>query len=357
MLGLLLAPVALGHVQAVVPPAPSALDFILDWSFDPTIQLPLIMLTAAYLWAVRRVDRVHPGNPVPRAHIACFLAGMAAIEIALQSGIERYDDVLFLDHMIQHATLTMVAAPLLALGAPITLLLRVTRPEFRHGVVLPILHSRIVRAISFPIVSWLVFAGVMWGVHFSPLFDLALENDLVHDFEHVLFLGSGLLFWWQVVGLDPSPWRMPYPVRALYAGLQMPQNTFLSLAIFSADAPLYPHYATLARTWGPSPLADQQMAGAFMWVAGDMMFVMAVLFLIRAWMADEERRAPANDARVEAQEAALRAREAELAARRGLGRASTPPVSPVVPEAALAASPPAHAEGLAEPHSGSGVSR
>ena len=56
-----------------------------------------------------------------------------------------------------------------------------------------------------------LFAAVMWATHFSPLFDLALENRFVHDLEHVLFLGAALLFWWPAVGLDPAPWRLSPP--------------------------------------------------------------------------------------------------------------------------------------------------
>ena len=62
--------------------------------------------------------------------------------------------------------------------------------------------------LAFPVVAWLLFAGVMWASHFSPLFDLALENPGVHRLEHALFLAAALLFWWPVVGPDPSPWRM-----------------------------------------------------------------------------------------------------------------------------------------------------
>ena len=140
----------------------------------------------------------------------------------------------------------MVAAPLIALAAPITLLLRLASPETRRRVVLPILHSRVMRFISFPAVAWIAFAAVMWGAHFSPLFDAALENPLAHDLEHALFLGTALLFWWPVVAADPMPWRLAHPSRSLYTFLQMPQNTFLAVIILSASVPLYQHYATLA---------------------------------------------------------------------------------------------------------------
>jgi len=299
---------------AVVPPEPTA-SALLAWSFDPLLQIPLLLAAGAYLWAVGRVDALHPSSRVPRNRIVAFLGGIVAIEIALQSGIEAYDTTLFSVHMVQHVLLMMVAAPLLVLGAPITLLLRVASHEQRRRYILPVLHSRVVRAITHPVVAWLLFAGVMWGTHFSAVFDESLENPLIHDLEHLLYLGAALLFWWPAVGVDPTPWRMAYPARILYLFLQMPQNTFLALAIFSASAPLYPHYATLARTWGPTTLADQQAAGAIMWVVGDLVFLVAILGVVLAWMRDEERREERREARVEAQREAIRVRETVLAER------------------------------------------
>ena len=53
-------------------------------------------------------------------------------------------------------------------------------------------------------------------------------------------------------------------------GLQMPQNTFLALAIYMSSVPLYAHYVTTIRPWGPTPLEDQQIAGGIMWLGGDL---------------------------------------------------------------------------------------
>ncbi len=309
-----LAPPVLAHgANALLPPAPS--DFLFDWAFDGLVTIPLLLVGAAYLWAVGRVDAAHPGNRVPRSRIVAFLAGLAVIEIALQSIIERYDTTLFSVHMVQHILLTLVAPPLLALGAPITLALRVARPEFRRRVALPILHSRLLRFLTFPVVAWLLFASVMWGTHFSPIFNESLEQPLVHQLEHLAYLVAGLLFWWPVVGVDPSPWRIPNPVRAMYLFLQMPQNTFLALAIYSAAAPLYPHYAAIRIRWGPDPLMDQQIAGGLMWIVGDVVFIVAIVLTVVGWMRSEEREALGRERREDAQIAAIRAREAALADR------------------------------------------
>ena len=82
-------------------------------------------------------------------------AGLAALAFALLSGIDRYDTTLFSVHMVQHVLLMLVAAPLIALAAPITLLLRLSSPETRHRWILPVLHSRVVRVLAFPVVAWL----------------------------------------------------------------------------------------------------------------------------------------------------------------------------------------------------------
>jgi len=312
---LVAAPVALAHGTPALE-APTPLSFFVDWSFDPTVWLPALAAVLVWRSAVTRVNRDHPAHPVPRRRTVAWLLGIGAILLALDSGIERYDTTLFSVHMVQHLLLTLVAPPLLLYAGPITVLLRVSSAETRRRWILPLLHSRVVRALAFPVVSWVLFAAVMWGTHFSPLFDLSLENVLVHRLEHALFLGSALLFWWPVVGPDPAPWRMPPAVRVLYAGLQMPQSTFLAVAIYIATTPLYPHYVTNVRSWGPTPLEDQQVAGGIMWIGGDFAFLIAVILLVLAWMRDEERRTVGEDRRLEAERAAIRDREALLAARR-----------------------------------------
>jgi putative copper resistance protein D len=306
--------VALAH-GGPVPPEPTALSFLLDWSFDPTVWLPAMAAVLVWRAGVIRVNRAHPDTPVPRRRTVAWLLGVASIVAALDSGVGLYDTTLFWDHMLQHMLLTMVAPPLLLYAGPITLLLRAASGETRRRWILPLLHARVVRFLAFPLVSWLLFTGVMWGSHFSPLFDAALRNDLVHRAEHALFLVSALLFWWPVVGPDPSPWRLRPGARVLYVGLQMPQNTFLALAISMASAPLYPSYVSVVRAWGPTPLEDQQIAGSIMWLGGDMMFLAMLFLLVLAWMRQDERLTVGEDRRLEEARAAIVEREARLAAR------------------------------------------
>ena len=286
-----------------VAPTPSSwVDVLLAWSIEAHVILPLLGMWLVYRWAVGRVNAAHPDNPVPRMRVWAWNSGLLILFVALASPIATWDTTLFSVHMVQHLLLTMVAAPLLALGAPITLLLRLSSASTRQRFILPVLHSRLLRVVSFPVVAWVLFAGVMWVSHFSGLYDASLENEVVHVLEHGMYLGVALLFWWPVVGADPSPWRLPHPARIGYLFLGMPQSSFLGLAIYSAPGVLYPHYATLVRPWGPSPLADQQLAGTLMWVGGDLFFLVAMILAVWVWMRAEEAVGRRADAKLDREE-------------------------------------------------------
>jgi cytochrome c oxidase assembly factor CtaG len=280
--------VARAHGDAA--PAPTLGLILTSWSRDPLPWIGVAAATLGYLVAVGIVNRGHPMTPVPRLRVAAWMAGIAVIALALVSAVDVYADSLFGVHMVQHLLLAMVAPPLLALGAPTTLALRAATPSLRRSVLLPVLHSRVVNAISWPPVGWVLFATVMWATHFSPLFNAALEDDLLHSLEHLLYLAAGLLFWWPVIGADPSRWRLSPAWRMVYLAAQMPFNTAVGLALYFAPQVLYAHYATLGRTWGPDPLTDQQVAGIVMWGAGDVILLGALALAIAAWLRADEKR-------------------------------------------------------------------
>lgn len=289
-----LAPsVALAHGAAAEKPSLSTLWSA--WEFDALFIAPALIAVWLYIAGLRRVNGLHPNSPWPVRRTVYFFLGMGALVIALMSPLAFYDTTLFSVHMWQHMVITMIAAPLLLLGTPITLGLRAASPALRRNLLLPILHSRGMRVVTFPVIAWLAFAVTMWASHFSPLYNEALENVWLHRLEHFWFITAGLLFWWQVIGVDPTPWRMSHPVRLLYLGLQMPQNTFLAVAIYNANEVLYDHYRTVERAWGPSPLSDQQLAGITMWVVGDLLFLTAAAMVAYGWVKHEEREAKRVD--------------------------------------------------------------
>jgi cytochrome c oxidase assembly factor CtaG len=313
------APVA---AHGIFDPTPPTLGILATgWRFDPTIAIPLAVAAVGWLWLVDRIDRHHPHNPVPIRRTVAFLLGLLAIAVALQSGIERYDTTLFSIHMVQHLLLLLVAPSLLLYGAPVTQLLRVASPRVRRRVLLPVLESTPVAIASHPVTSWLAFTLVLWLSHFSVLFDASLENPPIHEAEHVLYLVVALLFWFPVVGADPSRHRLGHAGRALYLLLAMPPSSFLAMELLFAGTPLYHHYATLGAPYGIGALIDQQGAAAIMWIASDVTFIAGILLVIGAWMRHEERRTAETESRTDIERAALARRADRLAAIRAAERA------------------------------------
>ena len=278
-------------------PEPTLIGALSAWSTDPLPWAGTLIAAGAYLMAARSVNRSNPRVPIPTWRVVAWLAGLASILVALGSALDLYAGGLLSVHMVQHLLLAMVAPPLLALGAPITLLLRVAKPGARRRLILPILHSRVVRVVASPWVAWPVFTIAMFLTHFSPLYNAALEDPAVHIAEHLIYLATGTLFWWPIVAADPIPQRLGYPARVAYVVLQMPVNAAVGLAIYFAPTVLYAHYATIDRTWGPSTVTDQQIGGAIMWGVGDLLLLMTVPLIVAAWMRADARKSRRDDAR------------------------------------------------------------
>ncbi|MEO8625303.1 MAG: cytochrome c oxidase assembly protein [Candidatus Limnocylindrales bacterium] len=278
-------------------PEPTALGVVTIWLPDPLPWMTAIVAAAGYLLAVRRVNAAHPRTPVPAWRIIAWLAGVAIGLVALVSAIDVYADDLLTVHMVQHLLLTMISPPLLALGAPVTLILRLASPGLRRKVLVPLLHSALMRVTSYPAVGWLTLAAVMWLTHFSPLYDAALADPTLHVAEHLLLVASAILFWWPAVAADPAPHRLGYLGRLVYLVLTMPVAAAVGLAIYFAPTVLYPHYATLERTWGPNPLVDQELGGLLMWGVGDLVMLGAIALLVSQWMRADVRRSRMLDAR------------------------------------------------------------
>jgi putative membrane protein len=265
------------------------------WPLDPAVANALLAAAIAYLVAERRVRRAHAPGAVSSARRWCFLGGIAILFAALQSPIDAAAGASFWAHMVQHLLITMAAAPLIVLAAPITLVLRAF-PGAPRRTLLSVLHSRVARLVARPVLAWTVFIGFMWATHVSGLFEATLTNPWLHKAEHLAFLGTALLFWLPIAGVDPAPTRLSHPGRILYLFLAMPAMAFLGLTISSTRHVLYPAYAAIEGT--AHALADQRLAGALMWEGGMVTMVLALSFVLLDWMRRDEHEAQRFDERL-----------------------------------------------------------
>src|SRR5689334_8071977 len=264
------------------------------------------MVSAAlYLYGVWRLRQ--RGDEWPGGRTVAFLAGgLGSIAAVSVTGIEAYDTTLVSVHMVQHMVLSMVGPIFLALGAPMTLALR-TLPGPSRKILLAIVHSRVARVLTFPLVAFGIFIANPFVLYFTGLYRATLEHAWLHEFIHVHFIVTGCLFFWPLLGLDPLPNRWPYPARALLMVLSVPFHTVLGLTIMQSKTLLAgDYYPNLHLSWS-NPWDDQVTAGGILWAGGEIVSVTMLGILVLQWIKQSEREARRIDRaldRAEAEEAA-----------------------------------------------------
>jgi putative membrane protein len=270
-----------------IPPSGDLWTVLAQWRLEPFALAGLLAAGSLYAAGVLRARRM--AKPWAPSRTAWFAAGMITLAIALVSPVDAYADVSLTVHMGQHLILTLLAPPLLALGAPITLALRTGSPRLVRTTS-AVLRSPVATVLANPIVGWVLFVGVPVAIHASRLFDAALRSGGWHALEHGVWLGAALVYWWPIVGVDPNPHPVAYPVRLLSMLLAMPAMSFLAIAIYTASMPLYATYARLPAPWGPGALGDQRDAAVLMWLVGNLAMLIAMLLVAAAWKRDDDAR-------------------------------------------------------------------
>lgn len=262
------------------------------WSFPVWPAIGIVVTGALYLRGWRALQRTR-ARELPAWRAQCFFAGLLAIWIALASPIDALDDYLLAAHMLQHFILMSVAPPLLVLGAPVVPMLRgvprgvirAFRPVFASRAVHKVAH-----ALGRPAIVWLVMNVAYLGWHVPKAFELTLHSEAWHNTEHMCFLFTSIAFWWVII--EPWPTRMrwsrwmviPYLLTADLV------NTMLSAVLTFSGKVLYPSYAAAERITSLTPLNDQILAGAEMWVLNSTVFLVPVAVVVITLLSPKRRR-------------------------------------------------------------------
>jgi putative membrane protein len=264
----------LAHADLPADP-PTVARMLTAWSAEPALLL-LVAVGGAYVAAARRASR--PGRPWPRRRTAAFLAGLAAVAVALASGLHAYSEGALSAHMLQHLLLVLVAAPLLAQGAPAILALRAC-----HGAA----RRRAAAVLAWPVLARAgmaaaLFTGVLVAWHLPALYEAALGVPWVHALEHATLVAAAILYWTAVLGAAPGRRTAPGTRLAALVAV-MPPMALLGAVLMTSERVAYAPYAVAARRWGWSALADQRAGAGVMWVGGA--FVMTAALLLVSWRA------------------------------------------------------------------------
>ena len=250
------------------------------WSLHPSVIIGTGLLGALYFYGVGPYARRHGLPRATPGQIGSFCASLVVLLVALNGPVHDLSDYyLFSVHMIQHLVLTLVFPPLLLAGTPSWLL----RPLLKRPALLGA-----ARALTRPLVAAAVFSASIAVWHVGVFYDVMMRSHDVHIATHLLFLVTATLMWWPVMGPAPELPRLPSGLAMLYLFLVgIPMQIVAALITF-ADEVLYPWYVSAPRTWGLSPLDDQQLGGLLMWIPGNLWLFAAIGVLFFKWAREEE---------------------------------------------------------------------
>jgi cytochrome c oxidase assembly factor CtaG len=252
----------------------------------------LVVLAAAYAAGVTRIWKsAGAGRGISYAQVAAFGAGWVTLVIALASPLDEWSETLFVAHMAQHELLMVVAAPLIALSAPLIALLWIApagrRRQWIEAVRNPVL-SGAWAALTAPATVWLLHAFALWIWHLPSLYQAALEHEAIHAVQHICFFATATLFWWTMA--HGRYGRLGYGAAVVYLFATALHSGVLGALLAFSPEVWYPAYSSGRGDWGLLPLQDQQLAGLVMWVPAGLVFAFGGLVFFAAWLRESERR-------------------------------------------------------------------
>ncbi len=239
---------------------------MIDWSHwhnEPYLVGGLVLL--GWLWAILagplRARLAPADTPFPRRQAWWFYSSLVIFYLAVGSPLDQIGErFLFSAHMLQHQILVYPAALFFLLGLPVWMVdSALDRPALRGPV----------KFLTRPICCALIYALTMGIWHLPSLYNWALQDKVVHVFEHLMFFGSALFYWWPLVSPSRAFPPQSHAAQMLYLlSAIIAMTPLIAYITFSNDI-LYPTYEYAPRLFPDfNAAADQLLAGVMMQAVG-----------------------------------------------------------------------------------------
>ncbi|MEU1275688.1 cytochrome c oxidase assembly protein [Streptomyces sp. NPDC005799] len=268
------------------------------WQPDVPAVLVVALLGGLYGWGVLRLRR--RGEHWPPARLAAFvLLGLGTLVVATMSALAVYDHVLFWPAAVQNILLDLIAPLGLALGDPLRLAVSAL-PEPAAGRLRRAMSGRVVRLLTFPLVSTALVLATELTVYFTPYFETALRDGWLHQLMYLHLLLAGSLFVVPVLTREETlPAWCTHPVRAALVFLDgiidaVPGIVVMTHGTLIAGA-WYLHHAP---AWSPDVRHDQQLGGGAMISIAELVALPFLLAILVQWARTERAETLALDRRL-----------------------------------------------------------
>jgi len=276
-----------------LPPELTVARWFTSWNVDLLWLFVCAFAIFFYLAGVWRLQRRGDCWPVYRT--VMWVLGILLLFWVTCGPVNAYGEYLFSVHMVGHMLLTMAIPLLLVPGSPVTLAARAIakRDDGTRGGrewILWAVHTPFARIITNPFVAAALFVGSLWIFYYTDLFRWSLYDHLGHEWMTVHFLITGYLFVQSLIGIDPVPYRLPYPGRLITLIAVMAIHAFFGIAIMMQSGLMVAEwFGSMGRTWGATPLADQYIGGGAAWSIGEIPTLILAITVAIQWSRNDER--------------------------------------------------------------------
>lgn len=284
--------------------APTATNVWTMFRFDLMFGSLGLVLAGFYLYALWRLKQ--RGLTWSAVRTTWFLVGSLGMTLILSNGIGLYMPALYSMHMLVHMILSMAIPLCLVLGAPVTLVMEAFEPgepgkPTLHDAAVALTKSRTLRVLTHPAVNVLQFLAILYVLYLFPNFyEVAISEHAGHVIMNWVFLISGYIYYWEVIGPDPLPWRAPTGVRLLILFVSMPLHLFAGVYLMQMQVILgLNFYESLNLPWNPDFVTDQRTGGGISWGFGQFPLVIVFGSLFRDWLREDRATARRYDAKAD----------------------------------------------------------
>lgn len=281
-------------------------DFADVWS--PNWIITSVLIGIAYFLIINGPLRQYFPNarPVALRKQLSFYLGLVWLYLVMGGPFDLLGHFMFSIHMTKMAIMYLLVPPLMIYGMPDWFFLRFAK---WHRL------TKVLRFLTHPIISVLLFTGFFSLYHVPFVFDLSMTNAYVRALYNTVLLVTAFFSWWPL--MSPLPTRDETSdfkkIGYLYMGafLLLPS---CALIVFG-ETPFYKTY-TDPQTWamalglcvsgdpatllamlgGPdqfstlTPLQDQRIGGIIMKVLQEVVYGFVLAYVYFKWVEKEKRR-------------------------------------------------------------------
>ncbi|WP_374228743.1 cytochrome c oxidase assembly protein [Streptomyces sp. ET3-23] len=274
------------------------------WQADPFGIAAVVVLGGLYAWGVVGLARRGERWPVART-LAFAVLGLGTTAVATMSALAVYDRVLFWPAAVQNILLDLIAPLGLALGDPLALARRAL--PARAGERLErALRGRLVRTLTFPLLSTVLVLASELSIYFTPYFETALRHGAVHQVMYLQLVLTGCLFVLPMLSHEEMlPSWCGYPVRALFVFVDGLVDAVPGIVVMTSSTLIAGGwYRAHTPGWGPGADRDQQIGGGLMLTIAELVGLPFLIAVFVEWVRAEKGATAALDRRLDEELAA-----------------------------------------------------